>query len=213
MRAVVVVYSLMIVGAAVLGRVLGTPSLFTPPPGVEGVVASLVAAVTLALVVVAVGRRLESRPWYRAMGDTLRHALEVALGPDFDQYAIAVAAYSAVGEEALFRGVVQPWLIGVVGRLLDPDMTTPGLLPTAIGVTLAAVVFGLVHLPRVKELRPWTAFAFVVGLLFGVLAAASGSLLAPIVAHLVINWLNMRRLKSFPKPPDTTGVAPRGPLM
>lgn len=212
MRAVVIVYSLMIVGAAALGRALGTPSLFTAPAGGEGVVASLVAAVALALVVVAVGRRLESRPWYRAMGDTLRHALEVALGPDFDHYAIAVAAYSAVGEEALFRGVVQPWLIGLAGQLLDPD-GPPGLLATALGVTGAALVFGLVHLPRVKELRPWTVFAFVVGLLFGVLAAASGSLLAPIVAHLVINWLNMRRLKSFPRPSDPTGVAPRGPLM
>ena len=45
MRAVVIVYSLMIVGAAGLGRLLGTPSLFTAPAGVEGVVASLVAAI------------------------------------------------------------------------------------------------------------------------------------------------------------------------
>ena len=58
----------------------------------------------------------------------------------------------------------------------------------------ASLVFGLLHYPVVEELRPWTVFAIVAGLVFGTLAAWSGSLLAPVVAHLLINWLNLKRL-------------------
>ena len=54
--------------------------------------------------------------------------------------------------------------------------------------------------PLVRELRPWTVFAALLGLLFGVLAYWSESLLGPAIAHLLINWLNLHRLGSLELP-------------
>jgi uncharacterized protein len=196
-RRFIAIYIGMLLVAAALGRWLGVPSLFTPPPSQLRLLAPLAAAVALALLVVEVGRRLEAVPWYREMGLTLKRMLTShdLLGPTRPldaSTAFVVALYSSVGEEALFRGVVQPWLAaGAAARL---DLPVDAALPAAAGVVGSTLVFALLHPPILKELRPWTAFALLVGVLFGALAAVSGSLLAPIVCHLLINWLNMMRL-------------------
>jgi membrane protease YdiL (CAAX protease family) len=46
----------------------------------------------------------------------------------------------------------------------------------------------------IRDLRPATVFAFLVGLALGALAAWSGSILAPVIAHFLINFLNIRWL-------------------
>ena len=68
-------------------------------------------------------------------------------------------------------------------------------------------MFGLLHFPVVKELVPWTLFAVIAGFAFGALAAWSGSLLAPVLSHLLINWLNLKRLTElqFDPPPSSIG--------
>lgn len=197
MRRFIAIYIGMLLLAAALGRWLGVPSLFTAPPTHLRLWVPLAAAVASALLVVELGRRLEGVPWYREMGLTLKRMLTShdLLGPTRPldaSTAFVVALYSSVGEEALFRGVVQPWLAaGAAARL---DLPVDAALPSTLGVVGATLVFTLLHPPILPELRPWTAFALVVGLVFGGLAAVSGSLLAPIVCHLLINWLNMLRL-------------------
>jgi membrane protease YdiL (CAAX protease family) len=93
---------------------------------------------------------------------------------------------------------VQPFAIMEFEGLVGPG------LAAALGILVTVVVFGVLHPPRFPELRPWTAFAVGVGLMFGVLAYASGSLLAPVLAHFVINWLNLRRLAELRPAPGPT---------
>lgn len=190
------IYAGMIVVAAVLAHWTDCPSLFRLPPTPGLLWGSIVAAVALALGVVEAGKRLEGVTWYRRMAAYLRQVLTSPelLGPSLDgEKALVVAVYSSVGEEALFRGWLQPFLID----RLAGDPVDPGLIAVSGGIVATSLIFGVLHFPMVKELRPWTAFAVIAGLLFGALAAWSGSLAAPVIAHLLINWLNLRRLAAL----------------
>lgn len=94
--------------------------------------------------------------------------------------AIASAALAPVvlGEELVWRGVVQAAIVRRVG--------------TAGGVALAAGAYALAHAPLGSPLLVLVAAAC--GLCWGALRAATGSLVAPLVAHvlwdlLVLLWL------------------------
>ncbi|MCA9493472.1 MAG: CPBP family intramembrane metalloprotease [Myxococcales bacterium] len=75
-------------------------------------------------------------------------------------------AVGAIGEEMLFRAVLQPLL---------------GLLPTV-------ALFSLVHVPWRRDLWPWPLTAVVSGLAFGGCFAATGAVLAGVIAQLVVGW-------------------------
>jgi CAAX protease family protein len=74
---------------------------------------------------------------------------------------VLVALFSGIGEEALFRGAVQQ----------------------EFGLAVASLVFGLAHVGPDRRYLVWTAWALMVGFLFGALYEVTGGLLAPIVAH------------------------------
>jgi len=86
---------------------------------------------------------------------------------------VAIAFFSSLGEELLFRGLLQPWLT---------------LLPTA-------VLFGVCHQMPGDARWVWVCWATAVGLAFGAIFAATGSLLGPVVAHTVINAVNLAFLR------------------
>ena len=83
---------------------------------------------------------------------------------------LVLALASSVGEELLFRGALMPWL----------------------GIWPQALIFAVLHFGPGRRFLPWTASAFVVGLSFGYLVQWTGDLGAPIVAHFLINFLNLR---------------------
>lgn len=87
---------------------------------------------------------------------------------------LVLAGLSSLGEELLFRGLLTPWL----------------------GVFLSSVLFGLLHQIRGKSRWVWVAWASVVGMLFGALFAATGSLVGPLIAHAVVNAVNLAHLRS-----------------
>ena len=115
----------------------------------------------------AVGTRLFAARL--AFGRRMVGALAALVGPLTLPTCTAVALASSVGEEFLFRGVIQPEL---------------GLLWTS-------VLFAVVHVPVEAALRPWPFFAFGMGLLLGGLYQWTGSLPAPIAVHFTLNWLNL----------------------
>lgn len=78
---------------------------------------------------------------------------------------LLLAFLSGVGEEALFRGALQPLI---------------GLVP-------AALLFGLLHVGPGRRYLIWTASAVLAGLLFGALYGATGGILAPATAHALHN--------------------------
>jgi membrane protease YdiL (CAAX protease family) len=96
--------------------------------------------------------------------------------------ALVAALSSGLAEEAFFRGVLQP----------------------AIGVVLSATVFGLMHMGPSRRLRPWPLLAVGAGLALGLLYQETGTLVAPTVAHVVTNYLNLRHLLTPRAPPALT---------
>jgi len=91
-----------------------------------------------------------------------------------------LAAASSVGEELLFRGALLPW----------------------IGLGPSTAVFALLHIGPGTRFLPWTASAFLVGLLFGGLFVVLGDLGAPIAAHFTINYLNLGYIVRVELPAD-----------
>jgi membrane protease YdiL (CAAX protease family) len=106
------------------------------------------------------------------MGTALAQALGAALGPLRTRDCVVLALVSGVAEEALFRGALQP----------------------RVGLVWASVVFALAHLVPRRHLLPWSAFSLAAGFLLGGLYAATGNLVAPVVAHVAINAVNLRKL-------------------
>jgi membrane protease YdiL (CAAX protease family) len=104
----------------------------------------------------------------------LEGLLGEALGPLGRTEVIALAVLSGFAEELFFRGAVQ-------GSF--------GWLP-------ATVLFALLHTGPGRAFRLWTLFALVAGLLFGGLMELRGNLLGPVVAHFLVNAVNLWRLAS-----------------
>ncbi len=105
-------------------------------------------------------------------GAALSEALARQIGPLTLRECWILALVSGVAEEALFRGALQPWL----------------------GFTAASLLFGLAHFVPRRELLPWTGFAVLAGFGLGWLFEATGNLVAPIVAHIGVNGINLRRM-------------------
>ena len=94
------------------------------------------------------------------------------LAPIESRHVPALAAMSAIAEELFFRGFLQPHL----------------------GLTATAVLFGAAHLPHRRHQIPWTVAAMLMGFAFGWLFEVRHSLVAPTIAHFVINYFNLHHL-------------------
>jgi CAAX protease family protein len=73
---------------------------------------------------------------------------------------LLLAAVAGLGEELLFRGVLQ----------------------VELGIGVASILFGLLHGPT-RDLWPLAVWATAMGLVLGILYQASGNLLVPTMAH------------------------------
>jgi hypothetical protein len=103
-------------------------------------------------------------------GDRMARMMAVILGRLDWPRCLLLAVLSGIAEEALFRGALQP-RIGLVG---------------------ASLLFGLAHFAPRRELVPWTVLSLVAGFALGGLFAATGNLVAPVIAHAGINAVNLR---------------------
>jgi uncharacterized protein len=98
-----------------------------------------------------------------------------------------IAAMAGLGEELLFRGVLQPALA---------EHILPWLAAVVVGLS-----FGAVH-----WITPtYAALAGIVGTYLGILALVSGNLLAPIVAHALYDLVALLLLTRV-KPTSTLSV-------
>lgn len=94
------------------------------------------------------------------------------VGPLRGDEAVVVALISGFAEELFFRGALQP----------------------SIGWPLATLIFALLHALPDHELRPWLVYVLVVGLGFAALMEWRGNILAPAVAHGVVNAVGLWRI-------------------
>ena len=112
-----------------------------------------------------IGRRL-------AAARRFEELLRGVLGTLDTTQAIGLALLSGFAEELFFRGAVQD----------------------AWGFWIASALFAALHTGRDRGLWIWTVFALVAGLLFGGLVLRTGNLLAAMVAHILVNAINLSRL-------------------
>lgn len=94
---------------------------------------------------------------------------------------LVLAALSGVAEELLFRGLLQP----------------------LIGLVLQALAFGVVHQMRGPSRWVWAIWAGLVGLGLGALFQLTGSIWGPVLAHALINAVNLSYLKNHDPAPPT----------
>ncbi len=114
-------------------------------------------------------------------------ALEVRkiLGPVDWRMALILGLLSGLAEELLFRGVMQ----------------------SAFGYVVTSFLFGLLHVGPDRRYFVWTVFAVVMGFLLGGILLLTGSLLGPVVAHVLVNTVNLRRIGRFELPdPEPTSL-------
>jgi membrane protease YdiL (CAAX protease family) len=106
----------------------------------------------------------------------------------FDFLLISLAA--GIGEELLFRGLIQTWLSSWLG--------------VAVGLALASLVFGLFH----PITATYVALATAMGAWLGWLSLATGNLLTAIVCHAVYDFLALVYLEraAGSQPADAAGA-------
>ena len=126
----------------------------------------LLAAIALGLVIVGL-TRVALRMW-KSVGHAT-DALAEILGPLTWKDALILAAVSSISEEVLFRGA----------------------LFSSLGLIGSSLLFGLVHVVPRRALWMYPLFAAGAGLVLGLLRDGSGSVYPPIIAHFVVNTLNL----------------------
>jgi len=107
-----------------------------------------------------------------ASGQLLAKTLASLVGSLTLRECLLLALASGIGEEAFFRGALQP----------------------RVGLIAASLLFGAAHFIPRRRLVAWSAFSLAAGFLLGGLFAWTGNLLAPITAHVGINAVNLRLL-------------------
>jgi hypothetical protein len=63
-----------------------------------------------------------------------------------------------------------------------------------VGLWLSNAVFAMLHVGPGARYLPWTVSSFVIGVVFGAIFQWSGDLTGPVLAHFVVNLLNLRHL-------------------
>jgi membrane protease YdiL (CAAX protease family) len=171
---VIGLYGAMALVALVIAAGRGDPDLygFSAAPHWP-LLAGPVVGLAVGLGVVGLTRLATRRfQWAR----DLRTSFHDLLGPLTGREIVILALASSIGEELLFRGALLPWL----------------------GPWLQAVVFALLHVGPGKRFLPWTLSALALGFGFGELAIWTTNLGAPIAAHFMINFLNLRFIVAEP---------------
>jgi membrane protease YdiL (CAAX protease family) len=169
------------------------------------VVYGAIGALSAAVLVVQGRNPLDSEPWL-GLPALVRHAIGIAGGA-------ALAAATIVSTRQLVRrfrwaralhahlrpavrhaGSGTLVVVGVASAISE-ELFFRGVLLTTFGLVASSIAFGLLHQVRGRARWAWAAWATVMGLLFGGLMIATGTLLGPMLAHAAINVANLRFLR------------------
>lgn len=169
--------------AALAGAALGWAALsgrplpyFHPTPWLleAGVVQGSALSIGLALTAgsaVAWATIWASRWFVRraAWAKALHREMRSRFGRPTGGEILALALASGVAEELFFRGVMQ----------------------VELGLVISSLIFGAVHVAPSAQMLSWTLWATIMGFVFGALYALTGELVAPVLAHVWINYENL----------------------
>ncbi len=156
------------------GPLLGEPPLHGLHLSLAEVLRGLAAALLpAAALVLAVHHGV---PWARRLAESVEETLKPLLLNSPARLAL-VAVLAGLGEEALFRGVLQSAFAAAAG---------PGA-----GLAAAALLFGAAHCVSLA----YAVLATLFGLWFGGLYLWSGNLLVPVVAHAAYDYIALLYLR------------------
>ena len=170
-------YGLMFAGALVWGAVEGRPPVFAPGGREVEWLPDLGLGIGVGLMIVGASELITR---LTSWGERTARILGETIGPVRGADALWLALVSAIAEELLFRGAIQPHL-GWVGTSL---------------------LFGAAHLAPRRELLPWTLMAVGAGFLLGGLVIHAGDpgkgiLLVPVGAALLITAVGLSAMASL----------------
>jgi CAAX protease family protein len=110
---------------------------------------------------------------------SLRRLVAERIAPLFRSASVwqlaMISAVAGLGEEMLFRGWLQTWIGDVVGPPYGP----------VVGLLLASSAFAACHALS----RAYAVVVLLVGLYLGLLMMVTGSVLAPVVAHSLYDFV------------------------
>jgi membrane protease YdiL (CAAX protease family) len=155
--------------ALALGALCGVAPLTTLRFTFSSLVVGVLAVVPMLVLLAALW--LSTAEFLRRIRERVHRAVSELFARASLPEIASIAAAAGIGEEILFRGFLQAGLEQIVGRW-----------PALVG---ASVAFGLVH----PITRAYVGIAAAFGLYLGVLWLATGSLLAPIVAHGLYDFI------------------------
>ena len=153
---------LLAAGAVLWTRWRRIPLSWARGPWPVAALAGLAGAGVLAGANLALLRHAPDVRGVRSIRRLFRHTLRPLFGTVGARDVVLISVAAGVGEELLFRGALQ----------------------AEAGVAAASVVFGLLHMGG-RDTAAFGAWVMVMGAALGGLAAATGGLLAPVVAHAV----------------------------
>jgi membrane protease YdiL (CAAX protease family) len=180
MASVVFFYAVLGGGSYLFGRFVLEVNPFQPfADRPERPLVDLAIGVGIGLTVVLISRFLDHHfAWSREMNRTLRRILGNIRPVD----ALMFAVLSGIGEEIMFRGVLLPW----------------------IGLAASSLLFGVIHgftpgspsqmAAAMRQFLPLIIAATVMGFAFGYTVEYTGNILAAVVAHFTINFLNLSEM-------------------
>lgn len=93
---------------------------------------------------------------------------------------LAIVVIGPFTEEFLFRGAI----LGGLLKKIDPKYA----------ILISALIFGVVHFNPAQ-----IVFAFLVGLVLGYVYYSTGSLLLPILIHIIVNGISTGLIVAFPE--------------
>jgi membrane protease YdiL (CAAX protease family) len=185
-----VFYAVLLLAAAAVGALGGRDAFALGDSTLFG----LLVGTTAASVTVALGVILyRLLPALRRLSDELAPRLvDGAKRRDL----VLVSIISGVGEEAFFRGALQP----------------------DIGLVTSSLLFGILHVGPDRRYLVWTVWAVGAGFLFGLLYVWTGGILASVIAHVLHNaatlllwrWSRRKRYGTFGDNAPEEGATGRG---
>jgi membrane protease YdiL (CAAX protease family) len=166
----VLTQSVLVVTAFTLSQLLQLPPRWGEPRRdiIVGIVGALVLATANYTLLVHAPAN-----WLVSGVRAVYHEVLVPLFARFGPISIVIlGALAGIGEEWLFRGVLQP----------------------LVGLVVASAAFGLAHVGA-RSMLPFGVWASAMGFVLGGLATITGGLTAPMVAHGVYDMLALAYLR------------------
>jgi membrane protease YdiL (CAAX protease family) len=135
---------------------------------------ALSVAVTIPLFILFAAIGATSQDWAKDLDRRILKFVDTIFRGSPRGSVALIAVLAGLGEELLFRGVIQAGLERELGAVA--------------GLLIASLLFGLAHFIT----RAYFLLATLMGIIFGLLYQWTGNLLVPVLVHALYDWIAIR---------------------